>query len=331
MSISRATWPRASRWNDLSPSREQSGADFKDHARRATNSNLELMTPHRIGIIGGSGLYHLDGFTKQKWVKVKTPFGSPSDSFLSAQLAGRQVVFLPRHGRGHRILPSELNHRANIWAMKTLGVAWIISASAVGSLQAKYKPRDIVLPDQFLDRTKQSAAHTFFGRGIVAHVAFAEPVCEELRQLLLKTARALRARVHDGGTYVNMEGPAFSTRAESLTNHKLAYDVIGMTNLGEAKCAREAELAYATMAMITDYDCWKVDEAHVTVEMVIANLTRNAALAKAIIAKVIPQIPAEPNWPCHSALKNAIMTDKKLWPAKTKAELKPILKRYLSA
>jgi 5'-methylthioadenosine phosphorylase len=287
------------------------------------------MSQHRIGIIGGSGLYHIEGFTRQKWIKVKTPFGSPSDDFLSGELAGREVVFLPRHGRGHRILPSELNHRANLWAMKKLGAAWVISVSAVGSLQARHKPCDIVLPDQFVDLTKQNFAHTFFGRGIVGHIAFADPICEELRRLLFKSARALKARVHNGGTYVNMEGPAFSTRAESITNHKLGYDVIGMTNLGEAKCAREAEIAYATMAMITDYDCWKVDEAHVTVEMVIANLTKNAALAKAIIAKVIPQIPAEPNWPCHSALLNAIMTDKKCWPAKAKRELAPILEKYL--
>jgi 5'-methylthioadenosine phosphorylase len=287
------------------------------------------MAQNRIGIIGGSGLYHIEGFTAQKWVKVKTPFGLPSDSLLTGKLAGREVVFLPRHGRGHRILPGELNHRANIWAMKQLDVAWVISVSAVGSLQAKYKPCDIVLPDQFLDRTKQSSAHTFFGNGIVGHIAFANPVCEELRRLLLKTARSLKARVHDGGAYVNMEGPAFSTRAESLTNHKLGYDVVGMTNLGEAKCSREAEIAYATMAMITDYDCWKVDEAHVTVEMVIANLTRNAATAKAIIAKVIPQIPAEPGWPCHRALENAIMTDRKCWPARTKRALAPLLKNYL--
>jgi 5'-methylthioadenosine phosphorylase len=213
--------------------------------------------------------------------------------------------------------------------MKKLGVAWIISVSAVGSLQKKYKPCDIVLPDQFLDRTKRDFEHTFFGRGIVGHIAFADPICEELRKIILKTARGLKAKVHDGGTYVNMEGPAFSTRAESTTNHKLGYDVIGMTNLGEAKCAREAEIAYATMAMITDYDCWKVDEAHVTVEMVIANLMKNAATAKAIVAQVIPQIPAAPNWPCHEALKNAIMTDRKLWPKKTIAELKPILAKYL--
>ena len=213
--------------------------------------------------------------------------------------------------------------------MKKLGVQWIISVSAVGSLQAKYKPCDVVLVDQFLDRTKQSLAHTFFGRGIVGHIAFADPICEELRQLLLKTAKSLKARAHDGGTYVNMEGPAFSTRAESITNHDLGYDVIGMTNLGEAKCSREAEIAYATMAMITDYDCWKVDEAHVTVDMVIANLTRNAALAKNVVAQVISRIPAEPNWPCHDALKNAIMTDRKAWPAKTIKELKPILAKYL--
>ena len=247
------------------------------------------MSQHRIGIIGGSGLYHIEGFTDQKWVKVKTPFGPPSDQFLTGHLAGRSVVFLPRHARGHRILPSELNHRANVWGMKKLGVEWIISVSAVGSLQAKYKPCDIVLPDQFLDRTKQGAAHSFFGRGIVAHIAFADPIAEELRQLLLHTARALKARVHDGGTYVNMEGPAFSTRAESLANRRLGYAVVGMTNLGEAKCAREAEIAYASMAMVTDYDCWKADEAHVTVELIIANLMKNASLAKTIIAQVIPR------------------------------------------
>ena len=284
---------------------------------------------NRIGIIGGSGLYQLEGFTRQKWVTIKTPFGPPSDAFLTGELAGRAVAFLPRHARGHRLLPSELNHRANLWAMKKLGVAWIISVSAVGSLQAKYRPCDIVLPDQFLDRTKRSFEHTFFGRGMVAHVAFADPICEELRQLLLRSARALKARVHDGGTYVNMEGPAFSTRAESTTNHQLGYDVVGMTNLGEAKCAREAEIAYANLAMITDYDCWKVDEAHVTVEMVVDNLTRNAALAKRILAHVIPQLPTVANWPCHDALRNAIMTDKKLWPAKTKKELAPLLAKYL--
>lgn len=288
-----------------------------------------MKSRHRIGIIGGSGLYQLEGFTGQKWITIKTPFGAPSDQFLTGKLAGRDVVFLPRHARGHRILPGELNHRANIWAMKKLGVPWIISVSAVGSLQTKYKPCDIVLPNQFFDRTRQSFAHTFFGRGIVAHVAFADPICEELRQRLLASGRKLGATMHDGGTYVNMEGPAFSTRAESLANHKAGFDVIGMTNLGEAKCAREAEIAYANLAMVTDYDCWKADEAHVTVDIVLDNLRRNAEMAKRIIAETIPKIPAEPGWPCHSALHNSIMTDRKLWPAKTKKDLAPILAKYL--
>jgi 5'-methylthioadenosine phosphorylase len=286
------------------------------------------MASYKLGIIGGTGLYDIEGFVHRKWVKIKTPFGSPSDALLTGRLAGREVVFLARHGRGHRILPSELNHRANIWAMKKLGVQWILSVSAVGSLQEKYRPCDLVLIDQFLDRTKQSLQHTFFGRGIVAHVSFAHPICQELRRLLLQTARECGARAHDGGTYVCMEGPAFSTRAESLANHRAGYDVIGMTNLGEAKCAREAEIAYATLAMATDYDCWK-EEEHVTLEMIVANLHRNADTARKIIAAVIPKIPAEPDWPCHSALKNAILTDKKLWPAKTVTELKPILAKYL--
>jgi 5'-methylthioadenosine phosphorylase len=289
------------------------------------------MNSNKIGIIGGSGLYHLDGFLKQKWVSIKTPFGDPSDRFLTGELAGREVVFLPRHGRGHRLLPSELNHRANIYGLKKLGVAWVLSVSAVGSLQLKYKPCDIVLPSQFVDRTKKSAEHSFFGRGIVAHISFAEPISEELRQLLLLTCRKVGATVHDGGVYVNMEGPAFSTRAESITNHRLGYDVIGMTNLGEARCAREAEIAYATMAMVTDYDCWKQDEAHVTVDMVIANLQKNAAQARAIVLQTIPLIPNQANWPCHNALHNAIMTDKKFWPAKTKTDLSPLLTKYLKS
>jgi 5'-methylthioadenosine phosphorylase len=286
------------------------------------------MEKHRIGIIGGSGLYHIEGFARKKWVTVKTPFGPPSDSFLTGQLCGRSVVFLPRHGRGHLHLPSELNHRANIWGMKKLGVHWIISVSAVGSLQENYHPCDIVVPDQFYDRTKNSSEHTFFGNGIVAHIAFAEPVAEELRQILLQSCRKLKTPVHDGGVYVNMEGPAFSTRAESLTHHRAGYDVIGMTNLGEAKCAREAEIAYATLAMVTDYDCWKTGEAHVTVEMVIENLHKNAECAKSIIREAIPQIPASPGWPCHDSLKNSILTDKKDWPAKTKANLKLLLQKY---
>jgi 5'-methylthioadenosine phosphorylase len=279
----------------------------------------------RIGIIGGSGLYNIEGFIDQKWVKIKTPFGDPSDELLTGIMEGREVVFLPRHARGHRILPSELNHRANIWAMKKLGVKWIISVSAVGSLQAKLKPCDIVLVNQFVDRTKRSFEHTFFGRGIVAHVAFADPICEELRQVLLESAKINKARVHDGGSYVNMEGPAFSTRAESVANHNAGHAVIGMTNLGEAKCAREAEIAYATMAMVTDYDCWKEDEAHVTVEMVIENLTKNAALAKQIVKTAVHNLPRDLTCACHSALKNAIMTDRKAWPIKTIKELELIL------
>jgi 5'-methylthioadenosine phosphorylase len=284
-------------------------------------------TAPRIGIIGGSGLYQIEGFTRQRWVRMRTPFGEPSDQLLTGELAGRDVVFLPRHGRGHRLLPGELNHRANIWALKKLGVAWIISVSAVGSLQARYRPCDVVLIDQFVDRTKQSSAHTFFGRGIVAHVAFAHPICEELRQQLLGAAREIGARTHDGGTYVCMEGPAFSTRAESLTNRRAGYAVIGMTNLGEAKCAREAEIGYATMAMVTDYDCWKEDD-HVTIETVVEYLHRNAALAKAVVAATIPRIPSEANWPCHSALKNSILTERALWPAGTRKELAPLLAKY---
>ena len=282
-----------------------------------------------IGIIGGSGLYHIEGLTRQKWVKVRTPFGDPSDAFLTGRLCGRDVAFLPRHGRGHRILPSELNHRANIWALKKLNAGWIVSVSAVGSLQKRYRPCDIVLVDQFIDRTKRSFEHSFFGRGIVAHVAFADPICNELRQLLLHAARASKARVHDGGTYVNMEGPAFSTRAESKANQRSGFDVIGMTNLGEAKCAREAELAYATLAMVTDYDCWNEEEAHVTVEMILANLRNNAEMAKTILRHVIPNLPSTPNWPCHRALDSAIMTDRTFWPAKTLRELRPILARLL--
>ena len=285
----------------------------------------------RIGVIGGSGLYEIEGLVDQKWNRIKTPFGDPSDEILTGVIEGRELAFLPRHARGHRILPSELNHRANIWAMKCLDVKWIVSVSAVGSLQAKLKPCDIVLVNQFVDKTKKSLEHTFFGRGVAAHISFADPICEELRQILLESARALKARVHDGGTYVNMEGPAFSTRAESRLHHEIGYSVIGMTNLGEARCAREAEIAYATLAMVTDYDCWKEDEAHVTVEMIIANLTKNAALAKDIIRHAIQTLPRDLTCPCHTALENAIMTDPKLWPVKTKRELELLVRRQEQA
>lgn len=272
----------------------------------------------------------MTGLTHTRWVKVRTPFGSPSDDLLTGTLAGRDVVFLPRHGRGHRLLPSELPHRANLWALKKLGVDWVISISAVGSLQRKYRPRDVVFPDQFLDRTKQSENQTFFGHGIVAHVAFAHPVAEELRRLLVAGAKRLKLRHHDGGTYVCMEGPAFSTRAESCANRKGGHDVIGMTNLGEAKCAREAEIAYATAAMVTDYDSWNEEEDHVTVEMVVANLQANAESARNLIQEVLPAIPEspDPSWPCHSALATAILTDRRVWPRKTLRDLGPILARY---
>ena len=283
----------------------------------------------KIGIIGGSGLYEIEGFAAHEWTPVETPFGAPSDEFLTGVINGRDVVFLPRHGRGHRILPSELNHRANIWAMKQLGVSWIISASAVGSLQPQYAPCDIVLIDQFIDNTKQSTTHTFFGGGIVGHVAFAEPICEELRMILMAAADEVGIKAHDRGTYVNMEGPAFSTRAESLKNQKLGFDVIGMTNLGEARCAREAEISYATLALVTDYDCWKVEAAPVTVKTVLANLQKNAGSAKEIIRAAIPKIPINPAWPSQKALENAIMTKKNAWPSETVQRLRPIIGRFL--
>ena len=283
----------------------------------------------KIGIIGGSGMYDIEGFATQKWTPVETPFGGPSDEFLIGQLCGRDVVFLPRHGRGHRLMPSELNHRANIWAMKQLGVSWIISVSAVGSLQPQYAPCDIVIIDQFIDHTKQSTTHTFFGDGIVGHVAFAEPICEELRMILMAAADEVGVKAHDRGTYVNMEGPAFSTRAESLRNQKLGFDVIGMTNLGEARCAREAEISYATLALVTDYDCWKVEQEPVSVKTVIANLQKSAGSAKEIIRAAIPKIPIVPAWPSQKALENAIMTKKSAWPSETVQRLKPIIGRFL--
>ena len=223
------------------------------------------MNVANIGIIGGSGLYQIEGLTSPSQHKIKTPFGNPSDAIFGGKLAGRQVYFLvTRHARGYRILPHELNHRANIYALRSLGVRWIICVTAVGSLQERYAPRDIVLPAQFFDRTSRRAEHTFFGGGIAAHVGFADPISTNLRQLLAATGGKLGYRVHNGGTYVNMDGPAFSTRAESETNRALGFDVIGMTNLGEAKLAREAEIALATLAMVTDYDCWKEDEDAVT-------------------------------------------------------------------
>lgn len=286
----------------------------------------------KIGIIGGSGLYQIEGWEAKKWVSVRTPFGKPSDQFLCGRLEGREVVFLPRHARGHRILPGELNHRANLWALKKLGVSWIISVSAVGSLQEKYRPRDIVLPDQFFDRTKKGMEHTFWGRGIVAHTSFADPLCKTLRQTLRECAeevlRGDDAKVHFGGTYVNMEGPMFSTKAESGAYRQMGFDIIGMTNLGEAKLAREAEMCYATMAMVTDYDCWHVGQVPVTGQEVVKVLLKNVETAKRIVQRAIGRVPIGADCACKHALAEALVTDRKLWPAKTKKTLAPILKRY---
>ena len=284
-----------------------------------------------IGIIGGSGLYQIEGLRDTAEHNIDTPFGRPSDILVGGKISGRQVYFLPRHGRGHRILPHEINHRANIFALRSLNVRWIISVAAVGSLQEKYAPRDVLLPSQFYDRTSRRDAHTFFGEGIAAHIAFAEPISAKLRNLLADSARSLGVTVHNGGTYVNMDGPAFSTRAESEFNHRNGFDVIAMTNLPEAKLAREAEIAFATMAMITDYDCWKVEEEAVSAEIVLSHVTANAETARKIILHVIPQIPIEPNWPEHFALNTALVTDRKLWPELTVEKLKPILGRFLDA
>jgi len=286
--------------------------------------------PPAIGIIGGSGLYQMEELRDATEHKIDTPFGLPSDTLVGGKISGRQVYFLPRHGRGHRILPHELNHRANIYALRSLNVRWVISVTAVGSLQEKYAPRDVLLPSQFYDRTSLRVAHTFFGEGIAAHIAFAEPISAELRNLLVEAARSVGITAHNGGTYVNMDGPAFSTRAESELNRRYGFDVIGMTNVAEAKLAREAEIALATMAMITDYDCWKIEEEPVSAQIVIGHLIANAETARKVLIDVIPHIPKEPNWPEHFALDSALVTDRKLWPAATVEKLKPILGRFLA-
>ncbi len=282
-----------------------------------------------IGVIGGSGLYEIEGFTEAEEIRIETPFGDPSDTLVHGRFAGRRVCFLPRHGRGHRLLPTELNHRANLWALRSLDVRWIVAITAVGSLKEEYRPRDIVLPDQFFDRTSRREHHTFFGKGIVAHVGFADPISPGLRRLLAETAAELGKPCHDGGTYVCMDGPAFSTRAESEIHRQLGFDLIGMTNLPEAKLAREAEIALATLAMVTDYDCWKVDEEAVSAHSVIEHVQANAATAKAILQALIPRIPETPDWPEHRALDGALFTDRALWPADTTRNLAPILERFL--
>ena len=281
-----------------------------------------------IGIIGGSGLYDMADVTDRTEVTLTTPFGDPSGPYLLGTLRGKRVAFLARHGAGHRLLPSELNFRANIFGMKMLGVEYILSASAVGSLKEEYKPLDIVIPDQFIDRTKGRIS-TFFGRGLAAHVGFAHPFCKRLSRLVSASGQASEATVHVGGTYVCMEGPQFSTLAESKLYRSWGADIIGMTNLQEAKLAREAEICYSTIALVTDYDCWHPDHDHVTVEMVIANLMQNAKTAQHIIANAVEGLPYERTCECASALKYALITRPDAIPPQVRQDLAPLVGKYL--
>ena len=282
-----------------------------------------------IGIIGGSGLYSMPGLERPREVRVKTPFGDPSDAFVIGALEGRRVAFLARHGRGHRILPSEINYRANLYAMKLLGVQRVISVSAVGSLREDLRPLEFLIPDQFYDRTR-SRISTFFGGGIVAHVGFDHPTCVQLGGVLGEACDAAGVKTHRGGTYICIEGPQFSTLAEAHVNRQLRFEVIGMTNVTEAKLAREAELCYATVAMITDYDCWHPNHSSVTVTEIIANLNRNSENAQAVLRAAVRLMPAAKTCHCGDALKYAILTDKKLIPAAAKRRLAAILKKYIS-
>ncbi|MEO5895332.1 MAG: S-methyl-5'-thioadenosine phosphorylase [Vicinamibacterales bacterium] len=283
----------------------------------------------QIGIIGGSGLYEMAELTDREEKRVETPFGEASAPYLIGTLRGKRVAFLARHGAGHRLSPSELNFRANIFGFKALGVEYILSASAVGSLKEAYKPMDLLIPDQFFDRTKARAS-TFFGEGLVAHVGFAHPFCKPLNKVALAAARSAGATVHEGGTYVCMEGPQFSTLAESQLYRAWGMDVIGMTNLQEAKLAREAEICYSTIALITDYDCWHPDHDQVTVEMIIANLTENARTAQQVIAIAVGALPFDRTCECASALKYALITRSDAVPPATKRKLAPIVGKYLT-
>ena len=281
-----------------------------------------------VGIIGGTGLYQMEGFEDVREVAVETPFGPPSDSLAVGSLEGRRVAFLPRHGRGHRILPHELNFRANVFAMKTLGVEWILSVSAVGSLKERYEPLHMVVPDQFIDRTLQRKS-TFFGRGLVAHVAFAHPFCRNLSKVMAEACADAGATHHVGGTYVCMEGPQFSTLAESELYRSWGADLIGMTNLQEAKLAREAEICYATLAMVTDYDCWHPDHDAVTAGQILAVLGKNAETARKILRAAVRRLPVPRDCECASALKYALITPPELVPEAVKRELEPIIGRYM--
>jgi 5'-methylthioadenosine phosphorylase len=282
----------------------------------------------QIGIIGGSGLYDMAEVTDRKEVAVTTPFGDPSGPYVIGTLRGKRVAFLSRHGAGHRLSPSELNFRANIFGMKRLGVEYILSASAVGSLKEEYKPLDIVIPDQFIDRTRGRVS-TFFGRGLVAHIAFAHPFCKVLSGVAHDSGTAAKATIHKGGTYVCMEGPQFSTLAESKLYRSWGADVIGMTNLQEAKLAREAEICYTTIALVTDYDCWHPDHDSVTVEMIVANLMQNAKTAQQIIAGAVDRLPFERTCECATALKYALITRPEVIPEDTARDLAPIVGKYL--
>ena len=286
------------------------------------------MSHPSIGIIGGSGLYDMAELTDREERTVPTPFGDPSGPYVLATLRGRRVAFLSRHGVGHRLMPSELNFRANIYGFKVLGVERILSASAVGSLKEEYRPLDILVPDQFFDRTKGRIS-TFFGRGIVAHVGFAHPLCGDLSTIMAEAAASVGARVHSGGTYVNMEGPQFSTLAESRLYRSWGMDVIGMTNLQEAKLAREAEICYATLALITDYDGWHPDHDSVTVDLIVANLMQNAETAQKTIAEAVSRLDGARTCACKDALATAIITRPDQIPDSTKKELQPIIGRYI--
>ena len=284
----------------------------------------------RIGIIGGSGIYQLENIGKLRDVGVKTPFGDPSDAFKIGEIAGAEVVFLPRHGRYHAINPSEINYRANIFGMKKLGVDRLISVSACGSLRKELRPLDFVLPDQFVDRTNSGRKMTFFEKGIVAHIAFAQPVCLDLARVIFETGKSLGLNVHLGGTYLHMEGPAFSTKAESNLYRSWGMDIIGMTNMAEARLAREAEICYATLAAITDYDCWYESEEAVSVDMVMANLTKNADNSKKLVKELIVRLAqTKISCACAETLKYAIVTDRKAISGKIKRDLKPIIGKYI--
>jgi 5'-methylthioadenosine phosphorylase len=287
-----------------------------------------MSAPISIGIIGGSGLYDMAELSDREERTVTTPFGEPSGPYVTATLRGKRVAFLARHGHGHRLLPSELNFRANIFGFKLLGAEWILSASAVGSLREDYKPMDLVVPDQFFDRTRGRVS-TFFGEGLVAHVAFAHPFCRLLSGLMYEAASRAGATVHRGGTYVCMEGPQFSTIAESNSYRASGFDIVGMTNLQEAKLAREAEICYTTLALVTDYDCWHPDHDSVTVEMIINNLTQNAKMAQQVIANAVERLPIARECECARALAAAIITRLEHVPAGTRSRLAPIVGKYL--